>query len=152
MARVTCSHVTFWGKPGCVGNARQIALLRASGHALEVRDLRAEPWTAARLRPFFGDRPVSAWFNPGARRVKRGEIQSAALTEAKALGLLIAEPLLIRRPLLEAAGRTVSGFDPALIADWIGLADGLPAVGEGCPRPDRPPCPSTDNLLVTTGA
>ena len=146
------ARVTFWGKPGCAGNARQIALLRASGYALAVRDLRAEPWTAVRLRPFFGDRPVSAWFNPGARRVKRGEIQSAALTEAKALGLLIAEPLLIRRPLLEAAGRTVSGFDPALIADWIGVADGLPAVGEGCPRPDMAPGPPADNSLVTTGA
>ena len=32
------ARVTFWGKPGCAGNARQIALLRASGYALAVRD------------------------------------------------------------------------------------------------------------------
>ena len=53
------AHVTFWGKPGCAGNAKQMALLRASGHELEVRDLSAEPWTAQRLRPFFGDTPSS---------------------------------------------------------------------------------------------
>lgn len=135
------ARVTFWGKPGCVGNARQIAVLRASGHELDVRDLRAEPWTADRLRVFFADRPVSAWFNAGAPRIKRGEIRPETLSEPEALAALMNEPLLIRRPLLESGGRCVSGFDPAMIGVWLGLTDGLPAVGEGCPRPDMPPCP-----------
>jgi nitrogenase-associated protein len=144
------AQVTFWGKPGCAGNARQIALLRASGHALEVRDLRAEPWTDARLRPFFGRTPVAAWFNQSAAKVKHGEIQPATLNEAAALALLQAEPLLIRRPLLECNGTRIAGFDPAVIAAWIGLANSPTHVTEACPRPDMPPCPPGE--VPTTGA
>jgi len=134
------AHVTFWGKPGCAGNARQMALLRASGHALDVRDLRAEPWTADRLRPFFGDTPVAVWFNTSAPKVKRGEVQPETLTEADAMALLLAEPLLIRRPLLQCGEMTIAGFDPGLIAARIGLAGGHPSVGEGCPRAEMPAC------------
>lgn len=135
------ARVTFWGKPGCAGNARQIAVLRASGHELDIRDLGAEPWTADRLRPFFAGQPIGAWFNAGAPRIKRGEIRPETLTETDALAALINEPLLIRRPLLESGGRRMSGFDPAVIAAWLGLADVLQAVGEGCPRPGMPACP-----------
>lgn len=142
--------VTFWGKPGCAGNARQVALLRASGHAVTLRDLRAEPWTPERLRGFFGEQPMRAWFNAANPRVKRGALIPETLSEADALRLMIDEPLLIRRPLLECDGRQVAGFDPAFIAGWIGLTDALPAVGEGCLRPDMPPCQVPDN--ATTGA
>jgi nitrogenase-associated protein len=136
------ARIMFWGKAGCAGNASQLAVLRASGHAVEVRDLRAEFWTVARLRPFFGDRPVAAWFNQSAAKVKRGEIRPETLSEAEALALLIAEPLLIRRPLLACEDRVSCGFDPAEIAAWVGLNDGSPLVGEGCPRPHMPPCPT----------
>ena len=145
------AHVTFWGKPGCAGNARQIALLRASGHTLDVRDLRTEPWTDTRLRRFFGDMPVARWFNQGAPKVKRGEIRPETLDEASALALLQAEPLLIRRPLLECNERRMAGFEPDAIAAWIGLAHSPTPVTEGCPRPDMPPCPEPQTA-ETTGA
>ena len=64
------AHVTFWAKPGCAGNARQIALLRKSGHTLEVRNLSAEPWTTDRLRGFFGATAVADWFNRSAPMIK----------------------------------------------------------------------------------
>lgn len=41
-----------------------MALLPASGHALEVRDLGGEPWTAGQLRTLFDDRPVAVWATP----------------------------------------------------------------------------------------
>ncbi len=159
------TEILFWGKAGCAGNARQIALLRASGHRVEVRDLRDEAWTADSLRPFFGNDPVEAWFNRGAPRVKRGEIRPDTLSEAEALAVLIGEPLLIRRPLLAGGGRLAAGFDAGLIAGWIGLAPDLAAVNEGCVRPDMPPCPTpvppppaerfarsaVENEFVTTG-
>jgi nitrogenase-associated protein len=136
------ARIIFWGKLGCAGNARQLAVLRASGHDVEVRDLRAEPWAVARLRPFFGERPVAAWFNQSAPKVKRGEVRPETLSEAEALTLLIAEPLLIRRPLLACEDRVACGFDPAAITAWVGLKDESPVVGKGCPRPDMPPCPT----------
>jgi nitrogenase-associated protein len=126
--------VLFWEKPGCAGNARQKALLVASGHAVVARDLRAEPWTAERLRPFFGDRPVAAWFNRTSPRVKSGEVRPELLDEAAALALMLADPLLIRRPLMRVGERCETGFDPALVAAWIGLRADGPPVDETCQR------------------
>ncbi|MCK8784974.1 hypothetical protein M0638_11330 [Roseomonas sp. NAR14] len=128
------ARVVFFGKPGCQGNARQVELLRASGHVVELRDLRAGPWTAATLRPFFGDMPVADWFNRSAPAVVRGEMRPEALDEPTALSLLLAAPLLIRRPLLQVGERRMAGFVPEAIGAWIGLAAGLPPIGEGCPR------------------
>ncbi len=128
------AHVIFWTKPGCAGAARQKAALRASGHTLDVRDLLAEPWTAERLREFFGARPVSEWFNRSSPRVKSGEVRPEVLDEAEALALMLADPLLIRRPLMEAAGRREAGFEPDRVSAWIGLAETGAAVTDACPR------------------
>ena len=84
--------VIFYEKPGCIGNARQKRLLTDAGHAVEARNLLAEPWTAESLRPFFGDRPVTDWFNKAAPAVKSGEINPPSFDEETALTMLIATP------------------------------------------------------------
>ncbi len=118
------ADVIFYEKPGCTNNARQKQLLEKAGHRLEVRNLLDEAWTAAGLRSYFGGRAVAEWFNKAAPRVKNGEIDPTSLTEAEALTLMLAESILIRRPLIEALGARVAGFDQAGIDAWIGLAEG----------------------------
>ncbi|MEO1146486.1 MAG: ArsC/Spx/MgsR family protein [Cyanobacteria bacterium J06638_22] len=129
-------QVVFYEKPGCVGNAKQKRLLQAAGHALQVHSILAEPWTSERLRPFFGDRPVTEWFNPTAPAITRGEVQPTQLTADDALSLMINKPILIRRPLMQVGDRCVSGFDPAQVDDWIGLAPNsdLTQDVETCPK------------------
>lgn len=139
------AQVTFWEKPGCAGNARQKAALLASGHVLEVRSLLAEPWTAERLRGFFGARPVAEWFNRASPRVKSGEIAPDTATAEAALAAMLADPLLIRRPLMEVAGRREVGFEAERVDAWIGLAPRVPPVGEACVKDgqaDAVPCPT----------
>ncbi|MER2605287.1 MAG: ArsC/Spx/MgsR family protein [Siculibacillus sp.] len=137
------AKVTFWEKPGCGGNARQKALLAASGHEVDPRSLLAEPWTADRLLAFFGPLPVEAWFNRASPRVKAGEIVPETMTADTALAAMLADPLLIRRPLMEADGRRMIGFDAAAVEAWIGLAPPPTPVGEGCPKgEDHLPCPA----------
>ncbi len=131
------AKVVFYEKPGCGGNARQKALLRQSGHDLDVRDLLTTPWTAEMLRSFFGARPVAEWFNAASPRVKSGEVRPAELDAEAALALMRADPLLIRRPLIEVDGRRETGFDSALIDAWIGLEPAAAPVGEACPRENR---------------
>jgi nitrogenase-associated protein len=126
--------VIFYEKPGCAGNARQKCLLTDAGHAVEPRNLLAEPWTAESLRPFFGDRPVADWFNKAAPAVKSGEIDPSSFDEESALKTLIATPLLIRRPLMQVGDRREIGFEPALVEAWIGLAEPVEGSIEGCPR------------------
>jgi nitrogenase-associated protein len=138
------AHVTFFEKPGCKNNTQQKILLTAAGHALTPRNLLTEPWTAETLRPYFGDRPVAEWFNRANPRVKSGEIDPAALTEAEALALMVVEPLLIRRPLMDVAGEKRAGFDMARVDAWIGLAEAPARDVETCPKShltDPEPCP-----------
>jgi nitrogenase-associated protein len=133
--------ISFWEKPGCGGNARQKALLAASGHTVIARNLLAEPWTAARLRAFFGARPVTEWFNRAAPRVKSGEVQPESLEESAALALMLEDRLLIRRPLMQVGERCEAGFDTAVVDAWVGLgpANGE-VVDESCRRRAAAPC------------
>jgi len=144
------SEVLFFEKPGCINNTRQKALLQSAGHLVIARNLLTEPWTAATLRPFFGDLPVVEWFNRSAPRVRDGEVVPESLGEAEALALMVAEPLLIRRPLMQVAGERMTGFDPERVDAWIGLSDApgeLPGSDiEQCPRSHAAtPCPEPSN-------
>lgn len=146
------ASLTFWEKPGCGGNARQKALLAAAGHGLAVKSLLAEPWTAVRLLEFLDSLPVAEWFNLAAPRVKSGEVDPARVSREEALALLLAEPLLIRRPLMELADAPADqaprmvGFDTARVAAWIGLALAAPAVGEGCAAAAGHGCASQESV------
>lgn len=118
------ARVVFYEKPGCQGNKRQKALLEAAGHTVEARDLRQEPWTAERLLAFLSPLPVAEWFNRSAPAVKSGEIVPENLGFETALHLLLDQPLLIRRPLLQVGEERRVGFDAQAVAAWIGL-DGV---------------------------
>ena len=113
--------VTFYEKPGCKGNLRQKTLLAAAGHTVQAKSLKAEAWTADRLLAFVGKLPVAEWFNRAAPAIKAGEIVPENLGFEDALHLLLENPLLIRRPLMEIGEQRVVGFDIATVDAWIGL-------------------------------
>lgn len=136
------AQILFFEKPGCAGNARQRTALEAAGHTLERRNLLQEPWTAESLLPFLQHLPVPQWFNRAAPSVKNGEIVPEHLEPDHALALLIAEPLLIRRPLMlriDGAQPTTSsarmvGFDAVEVARFLGMNphDSMSDSLEGC--------------------
>lgn len=137
--------VVFYEKPGCLTNARQKALLRAYGCELSVRDLLREPWTEARLLGFLCRLPVAHWFNPAAPRVRSGEIDPAMQDARSALKLLLEDPLLIRRPLLDTEFGKTAGFDDPVVLKPLGVYEyvraghlgcSAPQAGDGCPQPD----------------
>lgn len=131
--------ILFYEKPGCANNARQKRLLLEAGHELIVRNLLETRWEPGELRAFFGRRPVSEWFNRAAPRVKSGEIVPEVLDEARALALMLEDPLLIRRPLLQVGERREAGFDTARIHDWIGPLENT------APRQDLERCQRTQH-------
>jgi nitrogenase-associated protein len=142
------SHLVFFEKPGCGGNARQRAALQAAGHTLERRNLLTAHWTPEALFAFLAPLPVPQWFNRAAPRIKSGEVVPEALDAETALALLIAEPLLIRRPLMQNAadGSRHVGFDTSAVTAWIGLEPSAqrPTSLEGCASP-------TESCSTTTG-
>lgn len=115
------AKVVFYEKLGCKNNTKQKVLLTAAGHDLEAYDIRTYNWTPQKLRVFFGNRPISEWFNPAAPRIKSGEVIPEKLNTDSALALMIADPLLIRRPLIQVGDRYEVGFDVERINAWIGL-------------------------------
>jgi nitrogenase-associated protein len=106
--------IVFYEKTGCQGNARQKAMLESNGYTLEVKSLLDEPWEKSTLRPFFGDLPVSDWFNWKAPAVKQGKIDPGTFDSESALEIMLREPILIRRPLIELNGRKACGFDDSV--------------------------------------
>lgn len=128
--------VLFYQKPGCGTNARQIRALEAAGHQVIARSLLTEPWTAAELRAFFGETPVMSWFNPAAPRIKSGEVKPAEIDAATAIALMLIDPLLIRRPLIEVDGARCAGFDREPVPSLLGgTRDDL----QGCTRTEAMP-------------
>lgn len=113
--------VIFYEKPGCINNTKQKTLLEAAGHSVQARNLLTEHWTAEGLRSFFGMLPVADWFNRSAPRIKSGEIVPEKLEAETALALMIDQPLLIRRPLMQVGQQRSIGFEIDTIAAWIGL-------------------------------
>ena len=128
--------VHFYEKPGCFNNTRQKQILVKAGHLLVVHDLLQFPWAEnrARLRAFFGNLPVSEWFNRSAPAIKNGEIDPDLVTERQAIDLMVSDPILIRRPLLEVDGRCRAGFDVESIDAWLGLTDTPENDLETCPK------------------
>lgn len=136
------SVIVFYEKPGCANNTRQKVLLAAAGHTVWAKNLLVEPWTAERLLTFFDDMPVSEWFNRAAPKVKSGEIVPEQLNAYTAMAMILAEPLLIRRPLIEADGRREVGFDKEVIDAWLGLSVTLDGDLERCAKQNQAkPCP-----------
>lgn len=136
--------VVFYEKPGCGNNTKQKVWLAASGHTVLAKNILTEKWTAERLRAFFGTLPVAQWFNMAAPRVKSGEIDPAAFSAELALELMLHDPLLIRRPLMDVEGVQCAGFDAQMVDAWIGLNDSQPK-GEPCPVCHRSePCPTPE--------
>lgn len=113
--------VVFYEKPGCANNARQKQWLRDSGHEVIEQNILTHNWCASELMRFFRMLPVSQWFNLSSPRVKNGKVNPATLDSKRAISLMLADPLLIRRPLMQVNEATMVGFDCDAVDRWIGL-------------------------------
>ncbi len=113
--------VTFYEKPGCANNSRQKQLLAAAGHRVVALNILTEAWQEQRLRSFFGKLAVRDWFNVSAPAIKYGEIVPDQLSEQQALALMLENPLLIRRPLMQVGDSVMAGFEQQAVDVWIGL-------------------------------
>jgi nitrogenase-associated protein len=127
--------VIFYEKPECANNKRQKNLLIDAGHTVIAKNLLTEIWQAEQLRLFFAGLAVRDWFNYSAPAIKYGEIDPETLDEQQALVLMLENPLLIRRPLMQVGEQRKAGFDQEYVNVWLGLT----AVNseqdlETCPR------------------
>nr|QIG99688.1 arsenate reductase family protein [Bradyrhizobium sp. 6(2017)] len=129
--------IIFYQKPGCDTNAYQMQALKAAGHDVIAKNILKERWTAEDLRLFFGNKPIASWFNRAAPRIKSGDINPDEIDAASALALMLRDPLLIRRPLINADGARYAGFDDEPVLSMLGqkTQDDL----ERCPHEGKAP-------------
>jgi nitrogenase-associated protein len=129
--------VVFYEKPNCMNNTRQKKLLSEAGHTVIAKDLLSEAWDEASLLLFFKGLSVADWFNRSAPQVKSGEVIPEKVSAKQALELMIANPLLIRRPLMQVNQDYRVGFDVETVQNWIGLQPQQQVTDlESCPRKD----------------
>jgi len=103
--------VVFYEKPGCAGNKKQKDLLLAHGVEFEVKSMLDTPWTNDTLNSFFVGLEKEKIVNQFAPQVKNGEINISKLSKEQLVELMIKEPILIKRPLIEVGEDKVCGFD-----------------------------------------
>ncbi|KXW57754.1 ArsC/Spx/MgsR family protein [Ferrovum myxofaciens] len=117
--------IEFFEKNGCLNNARQKQLLEASGHTLITRNILTYPWTPKMLEDFFQSKSIIECFNPASPRIKSGEVVPSKVSVTEAIELMLSDPLLIRRPLMNIDGHLEVGFDQKKLHAWIGLESSL---------------------------
>lgn len=134
--------VHFYEKPGCINNTKQKKLLAEAGYEVVAHDLLGEPWTKERLAEFFNGMPVAERFNRSAPRIASGELAPEAFTDEEAYQLMLEEPILIRRPLIQIGERRLVGFEQERINQAISVSWDETATGslEACPRDKGDAC------------
>lgn len=114
--------VIFYEKPGCLGAAAQKRYLLNSGIKLDVRDLLSYPWTESELLSFFSGKAIRECFNNSAPAVKSGRVVPASLQDSQALAMMLDDPILIRRPLLQHHNSRQCGFESGAVFESLGLS------------------------------
>ena len=96
------------------------AELSQAGIEFDERDFFAEPFTEDELRAVIGTRPVSDFFSWRSPSFRKMGLDRDSLTDDRLLELMVAEPRLIRRPLiLTADGNLIVGSDKKAMADLL---------------------------------
>lgn len=115
MGNFSFYNFTFYEKTGCSGNAKQKELLKSHNISFNVKSLLDTKWTTQTLGEFFKGLEVIDIFNPFAPQIRDKEIDINTLSKDEAIELMIKNPILIKRPLLDINGVKLCGFDIAEI-------------------------------------
>jgi arsenate reductase len=79
---------------------------------LHFRDLNKNRLTADELEKLIGDRDHKDFLNTRSELYREKNMKEKPPSRDEAIRMMVAEPNLIRRPVVIAGGRIVLGFDP----------------------------------------
>ncbi|MFD1691045.1 ArsC/Spx/MgsR family protein [Azotobacter chroococcum] len=95
------------------------------------------PWTREQLEAFFAGLEKDAMVNSAAPKIKSGELDVAALSRDELIGKMLAEPLLIKRPLLEVGETRICGFDIPRLNALLEVDMPVPETINSCLKTDK---------------
>jgi arsenate reductase len=103
----------LYGIPNCDTMKKARAWLDAHGVAYAFHDYKKAGIPAETLRKWCGELGWETVLNrQGTTFRKLPEADRADLTEDKAIALMLAQPSMIKRPVLESGGVLLAGFKP----------------------------------------
>lgn len=107
--------ITLHGIPNCDTVKKARTWLEGKGVAYEFRDYKKAPPTPEELAGWSGEIGWEPLLNKaGTTFRKLPDADKADLDEAKAIGLMVANPSVIKRPVVTGAGDLLVGFKPEL--------------------------------------
>lgn len=121
MGNFSFYNFTFYEKTGCSGNAKQKELLKSHNISFSVKSLLDTSWTKETLSEFFKGLEIKDIFNPFAPQIRDKEIDISKLSKDEAINLMIKNPILIKRPLLDINGVKICGFDIEKINELLNV-------------------------------
>ncbi len=115
--------ITLHGIKNCDTMKKARAWLDAAGIAYVFHDYKAQGIDAATLRRWAGQVGWETLLNRAGTTFRQlPEAERAGIDESRALALMLAQPSMIKRPVLEADGVLLVGFKPADYAARFGRA------------------------------
>jgi len=112
--------ITLHGIPNCDTVKKARKWLDEQGLAHDFRDYKKAPPTNAELTGWTGALGWEALLNKaGTTFRKLPEADKTGIDEAKAITLMIANPSLIKRPVVTGTGKPLVGFKPEQWADAL---------------------------------
>jgi len=112
-------RIAIYGIKNCDTMKKARIFLEKKGVAYDFHDYKVEGIERARLEGWAGKVGWETLLNrAGTTFRKLPEKDKEGLTEKKAIALMLAQPSMIKRPVLEAGGKILVGFRPE---DYAGV-------------------------------
>ena len=110
---MTAQRLTIYGIKACDTMQKARAWLEGRGVAYAFHDYKSQGIDRGRLEGWAGQVGWEVLLNrAGTTFRKLPDAEKADLTEAKAIALMLAQPSMIKRPVLETDGGLIVGFKP----------------------------------------
>ncbi len=120
--------VTIYGIKNCDTMKKARTWLDDLGVQYEFHDYKTSGIEAAKLTRWAGEVGWEMLLNrSGTTFRKLPEAQQSDLNPRKAIALMVEQPSMIKRPVLETGSRILVGFKPEIYSDHFKIASSVPA-------------------------
>ena len=111
------THVTIHGIKACDTMKKARDWLEAHGVAYDFHDYKAQGVERATLEKWVAQVGWETLLNrAGTTFRKLPDADKSGLTQARAIALMMAQPSMIKRPVLDVGGKLIVGFRPEIYA------------------------------------
>lgn len=110
--------VTIYGIKNCSTMKKARAWLEAEGVAYQFHDYKSAGIEPDRLKRWSNDVGWESLLNRGGMTFRKlPEADKQALNQSKAIALMVAQPSMVKRPVLDVDGKLIVGFKPEIYQD-----------------------------------